>query len=171
MSQLEVATNANDEISMNTYEVWKKYNEFRVEAGEPELRHNDFIARVEDELKGEISLRHFRTERGKSLKCYDLDRDQILLVGMRESKVVRRQVLSWLNKMETALKEIKHQSSILEKIGKEYLEVKDNIKNCQSLGGQLTQAKRKLHKSKIILDETVEVALANNPLDKILTWK
>lgn len=77
-------------------------NESRKEYGETEVRNNVFLKRIEDELDGELGgCKTFVTaEGGTPMKYYDLTRDQCTLVGMRESKGVRRSVLEKLKAVE-----------------------------------------------------------------------
>lgn len=75
-------------------------NPAREEAGEKPIRNNDFIKRLEDELSGqEIAYESF-VRFGNTVKEYTLNADQLLLVGMRESKAVRLKVLEYIRKIE-----------------------------------------------------------------------
>lgn len=91
-------TMTSSQQMMSSYEFWNIINQFRIEVGESSIRHDDFVKRVVDEC--EISLRIFRTDRGRDIQVADLDQDQMMLVGMRESKIVRRKVLSWIKGIE-----------------------------------------------------------------------
>ncbi|HHC4880610.1 TPA: hypothetical protein ACN6ZT_004241, partial [Escherichia albertii] len=77
-----------------------------VEAGESPVDNRKFLARVRDEL-GEDGLpagKVFRLALPQGgyneLTSYDLSGDQLLLVGMRESKAVRRKVLEYIRRIE-----------------------------------------------------------------------
>ena len=77
-------------------------NNARRNSGEKPVRHNDFVARCADELDGE----HYETfvvdnPNGTQTNYIKLTVDQCKLVAMRESKAVRRAVLSRLNEMES----------------------------------------------------------------------
>lgn len=85
-------------------------NPSRASAGEPVVSKQAFIGRVEDELdlcrrdakiyiSEEINNLGFKVQRES--KYYDLTMDQMMLVGMRESKAVRKSVLNKLKAMET----------------------------------------------------------------------
>ncbi|EFH3034627.1 hypothetical protein GU820_16310 [Escherichia coli] len=81
-------------------------NPARVEAGENPVDNRKFLARVRDEL-GEDGLpagKVFRLALPQGgyneLTSYDLSGDQLLLVGMRESKAVRRKVLEYIRRIE-----------------------------------------------------------------------
>jgi phage antirepressor YoqD-like protein len=76
-------------------------NNARRSAGEKPVRHNDFVSRCADELEGE----HYETfvvenPNGTQTNYIKLTVDQCKLVAMRESKAVRRAVLSRLNEMD-----------------------------------------------------------------------
>lgn len=75
-------------------------NEARAEYGEPVIRNDQFVARVEDELSDELEgakKLHLPAPRtGSLMEAYNLTLDQAMLVGMRESKGVRRKVLEKL---------------------------------------------------------------------------
>lgn len=72
-------------------------NQARLDAGQTEIRANDFHNRVADELEGE----HYETfvvqnPNKTESKRFRLTGDQCMLVSMRESKTVRRRVLDQL---------------------------------------------------------------------------
>lgn len=88
--------------TMTSIELREVINTARKEFGENPVRNDDFIKRIEDELDGELG----RCETfaapitGTPMKGYHLTLDQCLLVGMRESKAVRRSVLAQLKKRQ-----------------------------------------------------------------------
>ena len=72
----------------------------RVELGETQPRINDFHARVVDELDGEHYESFVVQNPNKTESTFfNLTIDQCMLVGMRESKSVRRSVLSKLKNL------------------------------------------------------------------------
>ncbi|WP_306309350.1 hypothetical protein [Xenorhabdus anantnagensis] len=75
-------------------------NPARVSAGEKEVENRRFIARIEDELDdlGVAENFYVTTSQGakRKIKGYNLTMEQMTLVGMRESKAVRRIVLAKL---------------------------------------------------------------------------
>ncbi|HDW8598233.1 TPA: hypothetical protein RM994_003367 [Escherichia coli] len=97
----------NNEFSMSSYEfLTTVINPARSEAGESPVDNRKFLARVRDEL-GEDGLpagKVFRLALPQGgyneLTSYDLNGDQLLLVGMRESKAVRRKVLDYIRRIE-----------------------------------------------------------------------
>ncbi|SFN77652.1 Phage antirepressor protein YoqD, KilAC domain [Izhakiella capsodis] len=78
-------------------------NQSRAEHGESAVRNNDFIVRVKDELEGEyyetFVVQNLNGTKSEQLK---ISNDQAVLVGMRESKSVRRTVLAKLKAKQPA---------------------------------------------------------------------
>lgn len=84
---------------MSSADLREIINEARVDAGEAKIRNDQFITKVEDELAGELGVcrKIAHPQSGVLMDCYDLSRDQCMLVSMRESKAVRRNVVAKLN--------------------------------------------------------------------------
>ncbi len=75
-------------------------NPARAEAGEVPHEPRKFLAKIEDELELDGTGKKFRLNNNQTRTAYyDLDFDQMMLVGMRESKAVRRSVLARLKAM------------------------------------------------------------------------
>ena len=88
---------ASQNQTMSSKDLYELICIARVEQGESQPRVNDFHARIADELEGE----HYETfvvqNPNKTESVYfNLTIDQCILVGMRESKSVRRSVLEKL---------------------------------------------------------------------------
>lgn len=66
-------------------------NKARSAAGESRIENSDFLVKVRDELDDLGEKREIRLST-KPTKYYDLTEDQMRLVGMRESKAVRKWV-------------------------------------------------------------------------------
>ncbi len=98
--------NTNSQLTMTTTELLKVINTFRKEQGESEVRANDFLKRVQDELEGENyeSFVVQNINKTESL-VLSLNKDQCFLVAMRESKAVRKSTLEHLKKLEVTTKE------------------------------------------------------------------
>ena len=91
----------NQSLTMSTYELWNVINNFRLDEGSKKVRHDDFLARVIDECDDIGVCEIFAVPcSGVKLKSYQLNQDQMMLVGMRESKVVRKKVLAWIKSLE-----------------------------------------------------------------------
>lgn len=96
---MNLTTTANA-ASMTSVELLEIINAARIAAGEPEIRRNKFSEKIEDELEGEhYPKRVVQNLNGTESAVYDLNRDQCMLVSMRESKSVRRAVLAKLNEL------------------------------------------------------------------------
>lgn len=80
---------------MSSYDFWKVINKIREREGENLVDHDKFRNRCIDECP-EISLENFATERGKVIKVAYLNKKQMMLVGMRESKLIREKVYDWI---------------------------------------------------------------------------
>lgn len=86
--------------AMSSEDLYSVICESRVIAGESRPRYNDFSARLVDELEGE-HYESFVVQNPNNTKTthYLLSIDQCVLVGMRESKAVRKQVLKKLKEL------------------------------------------------------------------------
>lgn len=75
-------------------------NPARIQAGQSSIRNSDFVSRIEDELD-DLPVAKFSqpTRGGTPSRYYELTFEQMTLVGMRESKAVRRSVLAKLKNM------------------------------------------------------------------------
>lgn len=93
--------NVHHELTMSSLDFLNNIiNPARVSSGESEVENRHFIARIEDEIEdlGVAEKFYVTTTQGakRSVKGYTLNMEQMTLVGMRESKAVRRQVLEKL---------------------------------------------------------------------------
>lgn len=72
-------------------------NPARVEFEESEHEPRKFLAKVEDELDLCPTGKKFRLNSNQTRSYYyELTKEQMMLVGMRESKAVRRKVIEWI---------------------------------------------------------------------------
>lgn len=96
------AISENVARTMSSVDLRDLVNDARTRAGESKVRNDQFIIRVEDELSGELGVCSFiaHPQSGVMMASYELTLDQCTLVGMRESKAVRRSVLSKLKELE-----------------------------------------------------------------------
>ncbi|WP_323858020.1 phage antirepressor KilAC domain-containing protein [Xenorhabdus doucetiae] len=77
-------------------------NPSREAAGENPVRPSDFHTRVNDEIGEELNYENFVVGKtGHKTHYTTLTMEQMMLVGMRESKAVRRAVLAKLKELET----------------------------------------------------------------------
>lgn len=100
-----VNMNANQEQTMTSLDLREMVNEARNDAGEKPIRNADFLAKVIDELDISDETYGFpvgykMNSQGTKSAYYELTLEQCMLVGMRESKAVRRSVLAKLKELE-----------------------------------------------------------------------
>ncbi|UFQ02234.1 phage antirepressor protein [Pseudomonas fitomaticsae] len=96
-TQFGIGENVSRE-KMSSFDLLDLVNAARKEFGESEVRRNDFTARCRDELDGEYYETFVvRNQRGPASEALMLTRDHCLLISMRESKAVRRSVVSKIN--------------------------------------------------------------------------
>ena len=82
-------------------------NPFRTKEGETPHEPRKFLAKIIDELDLDETGKKFRLNNNQTESAYYvLDKDQMMLVGMRESKAVRKNVLEWI-KLATEDKKLK----------------------------------------------------------------
>ena len=94
----------SQEQTMTSLELMAIVNKSRIDAGETPHEPRKFLAKVEDEID-DLTGKKFRLNNNQTKTVYyDLTRDQCMLVGMRESKAVRRSVLEKLKKVEQVAK-------------------------------------------------------------------
>ena len=93
--------------TMTSLDFRRVVNEARRLAGESAVENSHFLKRVEDELEGELGIRKVfvNPTGGRPAEYYDLTLDQCLLVGMRESKAVRRSVRDKIKALEADKKQ------------------------------------------------------------------
>ena len=103
-------------LTMSSIDLLDLVNQSRASHGEAKIENRHFLARIEDELDGELPPRKNFTHpsNGLAIGYYDLTIDQCRLVGMRESKGVRRWVLERLKERETPLVPQTYSQALLE---------------------------------------------------------
>ena len=99
-------------LTMSSIDLLGLVNQSRANHGEATVRHNDFLARCKDELDGEpyeiFVEPSKKTSKGliPAFEAIRMTIDQCRLVGMRESKGVRRWVLERLKALESERKQV-----------------------------------------------------------------
>jgi len=87
--------------TMSSKDLLEVINQVRFDMGEPLLRLNSFNLKIEDELDGEHYTKNVVENTNATISyVYDLTIDQCILIGMRESKSVRKSVLAILKNKE-----------------------------------------------------------------------
>ena len=88
--------------TMSSRELLEIINQVRSDIGEPLLRLNSFNLKIEDELEGDHYTKNVVENSNQTISyIYELTIDQCILIGMRESKAVRRSVLEILKKKQS----------------------------------------------------------------------
>lgn len=91
------------EATMSSVLLVEIINEYRkIEGNSTVLRHNDFMIKIEKELDGDCEKfrSEYKASNNQMYKCYDLPKDECMLMLMSESKTVRRGVLNKINELE-----------------------------------------------------------------------
>lgn len=104
----------NEDNTISTLELLKAVNEAREEAEEPLITNVKFLNKVEDELDDLRGVEIFSNPFGTDMKYYNLTQDQAKQVAMRESKAVRKWVVSELNRLYEKAEE--KPKSVLEQV-------------------------------------------------------
>lgn len=96
--------------TMTSLELVKEINLFREQEGNrSELKHSDLLKVIryefEDEInEGKISSVEYKDAKGEMRPMFELTLSQAKQVLVRESKFVRKAVIAYIEKLETALK-------------------------------------------------------------------
>ncbi|MCL8264261.1 phage antirepressor KilAC domain-containing protein [Acinetobacter baumannii] len=86
---------------MSSKELLELINQVRLSMGEPMLRLNSFNAKIEDELDGENYIKNVvQNFNNTESVVFQLTLEQCMLIGMRESKAVRKNVLTTLKQKQ-----------------------------------------------------------------------
>lgn len=103
------------EMTMTSLDFMDVINFERVSAGETAHEPRKFLAKVVDELDLDETGKKIRLNSNQTESAYyDLTMDQMMLVGMRESKGVRRNVLAKLKQMGRPLVPQTYAAALLE---------------------------------------------------------
>ena len=122
ITKKNIAIFAKDE-SLNSYEFWKVLNNIREDRGASPIRHDDYLTRVVDECDFNCESFAVKNTRGnKELQAYQLDKDHMLLIGMRESKAIRKQVLKWLHELSNRVTQLEQEKINRQSASLNYLE-------------------------------------------------
>ncbi len=91
----------HNQNTMSNIELLEVINQARKEFNEKPVRLNDFNNRIADELEGEYYETFVvRNPNGTTSQGFNLNIDQCTLIGMRESKSVRKNVLAILKEKQ-----------------------------------------------------------------------
>ncbi|WP_395490893.1 hypothetical protein ACG1VR_10560 [Cedecea davisae] len=95
----------NNVTNIDSQSLLAMVNDARRQCGEPEVRNNKFIEKIEDELEGEFytkSAKPSGISGGRPVEVIDMSIKQALRVAARESKAVRRALVDRLEDMQAA---------------------------------------------------------------------
>lgn len=93
---------------ISSLELVEQINLFRKEDGKSELLHKTMLEIIRDEFEEEISRQEilpseYKSDRGQTYPKFDLTISQAKQVLVRESKMVRKAVIAFLEKIESQL--------------------------------------------------------------------
>lgn len=92
---------STNQASMSSRDLLELINQVRSNLGEPLLRLNKFNEKIEDELEGDYYTKSVvQNLNNTESVIYELTLDQCMLIGMRESKAVRKNVLAILKEKQ-----------------------------------------------------------------------
>lgn len=92
----------HNQQSMTSREFLEIINSVRAEFNEPQIRLNKFNEKIKDELDGENYTKSVvRNPNNTDSIVFELTIDQCMLIGMRESKSVRKNVLAILKEKQS----------------------------------------------------------------------
>lgn len=100
----------NQTETITSLDLVKQINLFRVqEENKAELQHKTLLEIIRDEFEDEISRQkilpsEYKSERGKNYIMFELTISQAKQVLVRESKFVRKAIISYLEKLENQVK-------------------------------------------------------------------
>lgn len=104
MTNANSITTTKNNQTMSSIELLKVINKARKDFGEKPVRLNDFNNRIADELGGDdYETFVVQNPNNTTSIAYSLTLDQCILVGMRETKSVRRYVLAKIKELELRL--------------------------------------------------------------------
>jgi Phage antirepressor protein KilAC domain len=97
---------------ISSLELVEQINLFRKEDGKSDLLHKTMLEIIRDEFEEEISRQEilpseYKSDRGQTYPKFDLTISQAKQVLVRESKLVRKAVIAFLEKLESQIETIK----------------------------------------------------------------
>lgn len=138
--------------TMSSKELYEIICLARSEHGESQPRLNDFHARVSDELQGEYYETFVVQNSNKTESTFfKLNIEQCMLVGMRESKAVRRSVLDKIKLLESQQQKPLSQVEILAQSAMALVEHEKKLIQLEQNQSDLEQRLEKLKESTAIM--------------------
>lgn len=108
------------EIGMTSLEVAKQINIFRAEEGDrAELRHSDLLNIIRDEFEDEIAERKisvgsYKDKNNQDRAMFELTLNQAKQILMRESKIVRKAMIKYIEELENGIVAFKTPKTFVE---------------------------------------------------------
>ena len=160
---------------MTSLELVEQINIFRKEDGKSELLHKTLLEIIRDEFEEEISRQEilpseYTSERGQKYPMFVLTTSQAKQVLVRESKTVRKAVINYIEKLETALQQLQLHS----------YQIEDPIKRAEKWIEEQKEKQLLLTKTEnleTVLDNLLEwvsiikVAQFNKVNEKAFNWR
>lgn len=104
---------------ITSLELVEQINIFRKEDGKPNLGHNDLLKVIRDEFDEEIGVGQIshtlysHPQNGQEYPMFELTTSQAKQVLVRESKVVRKAVIAYIEKLENELNGVSRREELL----------------------------------------------------------
>lgn len=151
---INLSAKQNGERAVTTEDLFALVNDERTSLGEPKAKYADFLTRVIDELSDDQKFNgdNFSVQKlsnNTERKIYDLTLEQATLVGMRESKGVRRAILRKLKELESAYAD-PPRAGLLQDKRKSMWDMTDALKEIRAELGKGTEAKHYMCENKLI---------------------
>lgn len=111
--------------AITSLQLLEQINIFRKEDDKSDIGHNDLMKVIRDEFEeeislGEISQREYVNSRGQKYPMFELTLSQAKQVLTRESKKVRKAVIAYIEKLESAFPNFTDPAEAAEAWAKEY---------------------------------------------------
>lgn len=127
--------------SIQLVEIINEYRKF--EGNQTILRHIDFMLKIEKEFESDCEK--FRSDylasNNQKYRCYNLPKDECILMLMSESRIVRKGVLNRLNELENKTAKIPQTYSQALKLASEQAELIETMKPKAEFFDQVTGSK------------------------------
>jgi phage antirepressor YoqD-like protein len=155
-------TNLQERDTFTSLELTELINQYRNEEGNKNpLRHDNLLQIIRDEFEEEISLlkiqeSNYKNDRGKEYPMFVLNLAQSRQVLVRESKFVRKSVISYIDKLE---------NSLINKLPKDYPSA------LRALADKAEETQRLLIANKVKDQQISELKPKADYVDKILKSK
>lgn len=151
---------SNQEVQMSSLDFLNDYiNPARLEAGESIHENRKFIRKIEDEIE-DLGDRKIipHPQNHKDIVTYDLNYDQMMLVGMRESKAVRKTVLAKLKQLQQpktlpVMTEIEMIAAVASNLVKQQKAIEQTQSDVSALGSDVADIKSKVSKIQDLSDQ------------------